>query len=310
MREVNRARRDKVVGVEEHVVVATRTVVACSIAGKFDFIVVDHLCFSAVDESVIVQVCAAGAVFVVVVPLTEQIGLVIGAVLVVAELDRSRVAGIVVALRVGREEGVRVVLEVQCNEVTGHGRQVDIRDGHGLVPFFAVSVGGGVTGVTEPVSGFTEDSLAAGGFGVDGPVGVAVVGESVALTGGFEGFLTDLAWRTAVDVRGQGREDRGLDVEVHFGVAPVVRGDHDVEGVLGIEGASAEVFDALHGGVVHVERREVAHQFVVEFLLVPCVVGQHRRHAVGGVVHEVRGDRGGVFFTRRERVGRQIDGGL
>ena len=208
------------------------------------------------------------------------------------------------------EEGVRVVLEVECDEVTGHGRHVNVGDGHGLVPLFAVSVGGGVTGVTEPVGSLAKHGFAAGGFGVDGPVGVAVVGEAVALTGGLEGLLAHLTWRTAVDVRGQSREDRGLDVEVHFGVAPVVRGDDDVEGVLGIERASTEVFDAFNGGVVDVERRQVAHGVVVEVLLVPRVVGQHRRDTVGRVVHQVRGDRRGVFLTGRKRVGRQIDGGL
>ena len=179
-------------------------------------------------------------------------------------------------MRVGGEEGVRVVLEVERNEVTGHGRHVNVRDGHRLVPFFAVSVGGGVAWVAEPVGSFAKDGLIAGSLGVDGPVRVAVVGEAVALARGLEGFLTDLTWRAAVNVRGQGREDRGLDVEIHLGVAPVVCGDHDVEGVLSIKGPSAEVFDAFHGRVIHVERRKVTHQFVVEFLFIPRVVGQDR----------------------------------
>ncbi len=129
--------------------------------------------------------------------------------------------------------------------------------------------------MAKPVGGLTKDGFGTGSLSVDGSVGVAVMGEAVALARGLEGFLTDLTWCTAVDVRRQGREDRGLDVEVHLGVAPVVGGNHDVEGVLSIEGTSAEVFDAFHRRIIHVERREVTHQFVVQFLLIPRVVGQH-----------------------------------
>ena len=126
--------------------------------------------------------------------------------------------------------------------------------------------------MTEPVGCLAKDGFAARCLGVDGPVGVAVVAEAVALAGGLERLLTDLAWGTAVDVGREGGEDRGLHVEIDLGVAPVVGGHHDVEGVLCVEGARAEILNAFDRRVVDVERREVSHGVIVEFLLVPCVV--------------------------------------
>ena len=116
--------------VEEDVVVAT-AVGVCRIADKGKFSLVDG--FGGVNDTVAVVVVLARAVFVVIVPLSEDKTGVVRSVLIVVNAHGGVIAGVNIAALVNGVERVSVILKVERNEVPAHAGQVDVRDGQRLV---------------------------------------------------------------------------------------------------------------------------------------------------------------------------------
>ena len=148
--------------------------------------------FGGVDDSVAVVVVLTGAVFVVVVPLSEDQTGVVSAVLIVVNRHRGVIAGVDVAVLVNGVEGVSIVLEVERNEIAAHAREVDVGDGEGFVrPGIVVAKGAGITGVAEPVGVVVENLGRTRVFVVDGTLWLLVLLVAVAFAAALEGFLTD-----------------------------------------------------------------------------------------------------------------------
>ena len=70
MRHVNASCQNKVVGVEENVVVAARAIGTCCISNEGNFCLVDG--FACVGETIVVVVVSTGSIFVVIAPLTKK----------------------------------------------------------------------------------------------------------------------------------------------------------------------------------------------------------------------------------------------
>ena len=187
--QVNARGLDEFIGIEEHVVVATAVGVG-RIADEGQLRLVNG--FGGVDDAVAVVVVLTGAVFVVVVPLSEDQTGVVGAVFVVVNRHRCVITGINVTALVNGVESISIVLEVERNEIAAHARQVDVGDGERFVgPGIVVAEGAGITGMAEPVGVVVEDLRRTRVFVVDGALWLLVFLVAVAFTAALEGFLTD-----------------------------------------------------------------------------------------------------------------------
>ena len=187
VRQVDAGGFDKVITVEEHVVVTAGAVLRGRVTDVFHLRHVNR--FGGVDDSVTVVIVLTGAVFVVVIPLSVDQTIVVLTGLGVIHRHDHVVTGVNVATRVDGVEGVSVVLEVERNKVTILSRQVDVGDAEGLVgPSVIVAVGRGVTGVTEPVGVVVEDLRGTRVFVVDGAQRVLVLLVAGALGTAFEGL--------------------------------------------------------------------------------------------------------------------------
>ena len=223
MREVNTGGLYQFLGIEEHVVIAA-TVGVCRVANVGELREVNR--FRGVHDTVAVIVVLAGAVFVVVVPLSEHETGVIRTVLGVIDGHGGIVAGVHITALVNGVEGVSVILEVEGDEVATHAGQIDVRDGEGFVgPSIVITQGSGITRVAEPVGVVVEDLSGTAVLVVNRTLGLLVLFVSVALRATLKRLFANSRGRTTVHIGRRGGVDRRFDVKVHRRISVVV-GDH------------------------------------------------------------------------------------
>ena len=128
--------------------------------------------------------------------------------------------------------------------------------------------------MAEPVGVVVENEVVAGRLVVDSTLWVAVVTVDVSVGTTLEGFLTSDCRCAAENIGRRCREDGRLDVVVYHGITPVVGNDINIEQSFSVQTTRVEVIDAFDCRVVKVERLDVADDFVVHTLLVPCMIAE------------------------------------
>ena len=272
MCQVNTRGCNKVVGVEEHVVISSRAIGRCIVSNVGDFGKVDW--FRLVNNIVAVFVDLTGSVFVVIVPLPHNYAAVSSAI---AE-DVEGHCGIVVyinntcSIRINAVECVSIILEVERNEIPTHRREINTRYGERFVcPCIAVTVGACIARVSEPIGVVVEYFLLAGVLIVDCTLRVLTLFVSVSVCSAFKSFLAKCSRGATVNVGRSCRIDRRLDIIINCGVSIVVGFYLDIKDSFSIQSSGVEVLKTLDHWVVKVEWSNVSNNFVVLALFIPSV---------------------------------------